>query len=274
MRISVVIPSYNRAWSLPRALDSVLAQRRQADEVIVVNDGSTDDTADMLVQRYAQVRVIHQNKRGVSAARNAGIQAASHPWIALLDSDDAWDDMKLLQQCAWLEANPEFLWVHCDETWIRNGLPLAQRRYHQKRGGDIFFDCLPRCVISPSAVLFHRDLLRQHNGFDEQLPACEDYDLWLRLCVHNEVGFVSQALVVKYGGHDDQLSRTTKVLDQYRIKALIKLLDHAPLSNAQREATIAMLRQKIDIVAQGAQKRGQADVVAALAQVRQRLKVS
>ncbi len=256
MQISVVIPTYNRAATLPRALDSVLAQTLPATEIIVLDDGSTDATADLVRSRYPNVGYLHQANRGVSAARNRAISQARSPWLALLDSDDAWHPDKLERQAAVADRAPHLRLIHCNETWRRNGQPLAQRSYHRKRGGRIFFDCLPRCVISPSAALLHRSLLEEHGGFDEGLPACEDYDLWLRITAHEAVGFEPSALVIKHGGHADQLSRRVPALDRLRVIALTRLLETGNLDDAQRAATRAMLIDKIDIVLGGARKRG------------------
>ena len=268
--VTVVIPSCNRAHTLPRALDSVLAQTLPAAEIIVVDDGSTDTTLTLLAERYPAVRCLrHARPRGVSAARNAGIAAARHDWIALLDSDDAWESNKLTRQMALARPDPGYRLVHCDERWLRRGQPLAQRRYHAKRGGEIFFDCLPRCVISPSAALLHRSLLNSTGGFDEDLPACEDYDLWLRICAREPVAFVAEPLVIKHGGHADQLSRTVPALDRFRIQALVKLLTTTSLTPEQRHAARAMLRLKRDIFVAGARKRGRdtvADTLTALCQ--------
>lgn len=256
MDISVVIPTHNRAALLPRALDAVFAQTHPAREVIVVDDGSTDATADLIGARYPDVILLRQSQAGVSAARNAGIRRARSEWIALLDSDDAWTVDKLAAQCEALAGDPACRLIHCDETWLRNGHPLAQKKYHQKRGGNIFYDCLQRCVISPSAVMLHRSLLDAHSGFDESLPACEDYDLWLRITADEAVGFVPRALVIKHGGHADQLSRTTPALDRFRVWALTNLIHGGTLTPQQAAAARATLGQKLDVVVQGARKRG------------------
>ena len=163
-------------------------------------------------------------RSGASHARNLGIRAAQGDWIALLDSDDAWLPRKLQRQVACLQRNPQLQLVHGEEIWIRNGVRVNPRKIHRKSGGMIFFSCLPRCVISPSAVLLKKSLLQQVGMFAEDLPVCEDYDLWLRITARHAVGFVEQAIVVKYGGHKDQLSRQYAALDCYRALALSRLL--------------------------------------------------
>ena len=262
--VSVVIPTYNRAGVLPRALDSVLAQSAPAREIIVVDDGSSDDTVAMLARDYPTVRCLATDHRGVSAARNTGVRASRGRWIALLDSDDLWLPDKLaLQHAAATRVGARRL-VHCDESWLRRGKPLAQRRYHRKGGGRVFIRSLARCVISPSAAFMDRALFARYGEFDETMPACEDYDLWLRITAFEAVDFVPSALVVKHGGHADQLSRTQPVLDRQRVRALTKLLDGPPLRRRQIAAVRTMLRQKIDIVRGGAMRRGHGIEVNAL----------
>lgn len=261
IEFSVVIPSYNRAGLLPRALDSILLQLHPPREIIVVDDGSCDATARLLRERYPTVRYHYQRHAGVSAARNTGIGLARSRWIALLDSDDAWAPDKLREQAAAIRANDGARLVHTNEIWIRNGARLRQKRRHRKYGGRIFEYCLPRCVISPSSSVLRADVFDDVGWFDESLKACEDYDLWLRICAAEPVLFVDQPLVVKFGGHADQLSRRTPGLDRYRIKALHKLLDSGVLSGHQRALTLATLQQKIRIVINGARKRGRDDVV-------------
>jgi len=252
--ISVVIPTYNRAVLLERALDSVMAQTLPADEIIVVVDGSTDNTSSMLKSRYPEVNLIQQDNQGVSAARNTGIAAARHDWIALLDSDDVWHQNKLEKQLQGLNNSSEYLFCHSDEIWIRNGVRVSQMNKHKKAGGHIFQHCLPLCVISPSAVVIHRLLFDEIGLFDETLPACEDYDLWLRLCSRYPVLYIDEALITKYGGHDDQLSRQYWGMDRFRIQALNKIISSAKLNDVDRDAAVKMMRSKINIYLAGAEK--------------------
>ena len=256
--VSVVIPTFNRASVITRALESILLQTRPPDEILVVDDGSTDDTAERVRAEFPGVRLIEQENRGVSAARNAGIRAATGTWIALLDSDDEWLAEKLDRQLRAVAANIEVDTVlcHTDEIWIRRGRRVNPMKKHRKLGGHIFEHCLPLCVISPSSALLHRRLFETVGWFDEDLPACEDYDLWLRVTARFPVLFIDEPLIVKHGGHDDQLSRRYWGMDRFRISALEKILAAATLSDADRAAAESMLAHKIAIYASGAQKRG------------------
>lgn len=256
MKISVVIPSFNRSGLLHRALSSLAAQRDRPDEIIVVDDGSTDGTRAMLRREFPEVRYVRQEHQGVSAARNHGIRRAACDWIALLDSDDEWHPDKLaLQRCA-LAADPAMLLCHTNEIWIRSGRRVNPMRKHNKHGGWIYRRCLPLCALSPSSTVIHRSLFDTLGMFDESLPACEDYDLWLRFCAQHPVLYLKRALVYKHGGHPDQLSRRHWGMDRFRVRALEKMLQGTPrLTEADFQATLATLVEKLRILVQGARKR-------------------
>ena len=259
MEISVVIPAWNRRDRLGRALDSVLAQTLPPREVIVVDDGSSDGTAGFVRRRYPGVRLLVQENHGVSHARNRGIEAARGDWIALLDSDDTWLPEKLARQRERLAAPGAPPVCHADEIWIRHGRRVNPKRRHAKPEGWIFRRCLPLCCVSPSTVLIRRDLFREVGLFDEELPACEDYDLWLRIFCRYPVALAAGPLAIRHGGHPDQLSRRYWGMDRFRIRALCGLLDGAALAPADRAAARAELGRKLDIFQQGARKRGRAD---------------
>ncbi len=260
-RVSVIVPTYNRHQFLGQTLDSVLAQTYSHFELIVVDDGSDDPTPDLLAAYGRDIQVIRQSHQGVSSARNTGIQAAQSEWIALLDSDDYWLPQKLESQIAHFKAHPDALICQTEEIWIRNGTRVNPKRRHQKFSGMIFEKCLPLCLVSPSAVMLHKTLFDEVGLFDENLPACEDYDLWLRMTWKYPVHLIDTPLIVKRGGHADQLSRMAE-LDKYRIQALVKILGKGCLSEAQHKAAHAMLAQKCAIFANGCRKRGRFDQAA------------
>lgn len=259
--VSVVIPTFDRQSVLPRALESVLAQTRPVDEIIVVDDGSTDGTAAMVADEFPMARLVGQENLGVSAARNRGIELATGEWIAFLDSDDEWKPEKIERQLLALAAHPMDRVCHTDEIWIRHHRRVNPRRKHAKFGGSIYRYCLPLCAMSPSSILIHRSVFDEVGVFDEDLPACEDYDLWLRICARLPVHYLDQALVVKYGGHPDQLSRRIWGLDRYRVRALEKILESGVLDDEDREATLRVLLEKIEIFLSGAEKRQRWDDV-------------
>lgn len=262
MQISVIIPSYNRMHTLARAIESVLSQDSPVDEIIVVDDGSSDGTASQISQRYPDIRLIQQSNRGVSAARNAGIDQASHPWIALLDSDDTWSPDKISEIRLAHQQHPEYRLFHSDEIWIRSGTRVNAMKKHLKSGGWIFERCLPLCVISPSAAVVYRSLLQSVGSFDESLPACEDYDLWLRICHQYPVYYIDHPLITKYGGHDDQLSRQYWGMDRFRIRSIYRLLRQDVLNEPYQAAAISMLISKLGVLLQGAKKHHNDEVIA------------
>lgn len=253
--VSVVIPTHDRRALIARAIDSVLAQTRPAEEILCVDDGSTDDTSRFLAEAYPSVRALRQPNRGVSAARNAGILAAAGAFVAFLDSDDEWRKTKLERQIQAMQASPGALLCHTNEIWIRNGRRVNPMKKHQKFGGLIFEKALPLCVISPSSVLVDRRLFDEVGLFDESLPACEDYDLWLRVCAWFPVLYLDEPLIVKYGGHPDQLSKRYWGMDRFRIHALRKILGQRDLRDDYRRAAEEELARKLEIFTRGAKKR-------------------
>jgi glycosyltransferase involved in cell wall biosynthesis len=255
VKVNVIIPTYNRAELLREAIESVLAQAYQDSELLVVDDGSTDRTRELVAVYGKRVTYIFQENRGVSSARNLGIRASTGELIAFLDSDDLWLPEKLEQQVTIMDQHPELQLCHTEEIWIRRGLRVNPKKKHKKYSGYIFQYCLPLCVISPSSVLIRRTLFDKVGYFDEHLPACEDYDLWLRITKEYPVHFIEKPLLIKRGGYPDQLSQKYWGIDRFRIQALEKLLQAGDLSHEQRTQTLQELWRKCQIVAKGCLKR-------------------
>jgi glycosyltransferase involved in cell wall biosynthesis len=256
--VSIIIPTYNRAGMLTEAIDSVLAQDFTDFELIVVDDGSTDDTPQILKAYGAKIRVMRQHNQGVSAARNRGITAASGRFIAFLDSDDLWQPGKLTSQIEFLQNTPDALICQTEEIWIRNGLRVNPKERHRKVSGMIFEQSLALCLVSPSAVMARPGLFEKFGLFDENLPACEDYDMWLRVSCRCPIYLINTPLIIKRGGHADQLSRQP-ALDKFRIQALKKILDSNVLTVDQYKAGVNVLKEKCVIYAAGCRKRGRTD---------------
>jgi len=254
--ISVVIPVYNRWGLLCSALSSVIEQTYYPSEIIVVDDGSDTPVTPELKERFPQVQFIRQPNGGVASARNNGIKKSTGSWIALLDSDDQWEKTKLEKQVALLQKHSGLLAVHTGEKWMRNGNEVIPPAYLDKSSKTLWERSLKNCLICPSSILLHRTLFDEIGWFDESLPVCEDYDFWLRLLLHTELGLVEERLVDKHGGHPDQLSTTTWGMDRYRVQSLEKILTTCSLLQEQEDALIYTLSEKLSILANGAAKRG------------------
>lgn len=252
MRISAIIPTYNRAELVCQAIDSVLQQKAEPDEIIVVDDGSTDATGVRLAAYGNTLNVIQQKNRGISGARNAGIKAAKNEWLAFLDSDDLWKPKKLQRQQEEMRQHPDYKICYTDEEWRKNGRWMNQKKIHKKYSGWIYEHCLPLCIISPSSAVLHRSLFEQFGFFDESLPACEDYDLWLRLSYRVPILYIPKKLIVKRQGHWESLSQQHS-LDKYRIVALVKMLESG-LDEKSAQKTMQEMAHKCEIYAQGCEK--------------------
>jgi glycosyltransferase involved in cell wall biosynthesis len=253
--VSVIIPTYNRCPLVREAIESVLAQRFRDFELIVVDDGSTDGTVGELGSFGGSLRLVRQDRKGVAAAQNSGVAVTRGRYIAFLDSDDLWLSNKLAIQTAFMEQNTDFEISQTEEIWLRRGVRVNRKEKHRKASGDIFRRSLDLCLVSPSAVMMTKALFERLGGFDEAFPVCEDYDLWLRIGVERGVALIPTALVVKRGGHPDQLSRSMWGMDRYRIVALQKLLQTG-LRGKERNWVIEVLKRKVGILCQGARKRG------------------
>ena len=255
-KVSVIVPTYNRADRLERALNSIVSQTCQDFELIVVDDGSTDKTY-QLMKSFPKAQYFYIKKNsGVSKARNVGLAFAKGELICFLDSDDLWKEKKIQIQSLWLENNKDSQICYTDEIWVRNGVRVNPMNRHRKYSGDIFRHCLGLCIVSPSSVMIRAKLFDEIGNFDESLPACEDYDLWLRIASKYAFHFIEEPLIIKYGGHSDQLSRKYWGMDRFRVVALKKLLDQNSLDKEKLKLTRSVFLEKCSILIKGFEKRG------------------
>jgi glycosyltransferase involved in cell wall biosynthesis len=256
-KVSVIVPTYNRASWLEETLRSVVSQTFKDFELIVIDDGSIDNTS-QIMQSFPDAQYFNMEKNsGVSRARNLGLDHAKGEFICFLDSDDLWDERKLEVQLHWMENNIDSQVCYTNEIWIRNGVRVNPMNKHRKYTGDIFRYCLALCIVSPSSVMLRKELFDKVGNFDESLPACEDYDLWLRIAVKNTFHFIEEPLIIKRGGHADQLSRKYWGMDRFRVSALKKLLDQDSLDKEKLQLTRAALVEKCSVLIKGFAKRGQ-----------------
>lgn len=257
--VSVIIPTHNRREYVRDAIASVVAQTCRDFELIVVDDGSDDDTGTVVADFSSVcpgVRYVRQANRGVSVARNTGVALSRGCYLAFLDSDDVWQPAKLERQLAFFGAHPQASICQTEEIWLRRGVRVNPHTKHRKMGGDIFARSLERCLVSPSAVMLRRAVFDRVGGFDPRLPACEDYDLWLRIGATQPIHLLDAPLVIRRGGHPDQLSHRFWGMDRFRVRALHKLLESDILSAGQRRLTVRVLQKKCAVLARGARKRG------------------
>lgn len=253
--VSVIIPTYNRGNWIKEAVESVLTQSYPNYELIVVDDGSSDDTGKALRSINSKIRYIFQPNSGPSSARNKGLELSRGEWIAFLDSDDLWKPEKLTAQMEAFQKEPQFKIFYTKEIWIRNGKFVNPRKKHTKYCGWIYPRCLPACIISPSSVIIHHSVFEEVGCFDTFLPVAEDYDLWLRISSRYPVKLIPEKLIIKRGGHPGQLSKIYWGIDRFRIIALEKMLNQSPLPVGWRVATLKELAKKAAILAKGSKKR-------------------
>jgi glycosyltransferase involved in cell wall biosynthesis len=257
--VTVIIPTYNRADFLNESIQSVVSQTFTDYELIVVDDGSSDHT-EAVVREFPEVRYVACSENsGVSYARNFGINLARGRYICFLDSDDLWIKNKLEAQIHWMEENADCQVCYTDEIWIRKGIRVNPMNKHRKCSGDIFPHSLPLCIVSPSSVLMRSSLFDEVGVFDENLPACEDYDLWLRISLKYPVYYIAEKLIVKKGGHADQLSAKYWGMDRFRVIALEKLLREPSLNGEKRVLVAKTLIEKCGILIKGFSKRGKTE---------------
>lgn len=254
---SVVIPTYNRRASLQKAIASVFCQDEQDFELIIVDDGSTDENQEFLKEIWQQnkMKALFSKKKGVSFARNLGVKNASSEWICFLDSDDLWHKQKLSRQKKFIQDTSCSVIFQTQEIWIRKGVRVNPPKKYYKRSGDIFSDCLRHCFITPSAVCLQKEVFLEVGGFDTHLPVCEDYDIWLRIAAKYPVGLIHQNLVTRFEGHQDQLSHTYPAMDRFRIYSLAKNIVRKEFSKEQTKSAYQVFQEKGKIYLQGAKKR-------------------
>jgi len=253
--VSVILPTFNRAWTLKDAVDSVLNQDYPYIELIVIDDGSEDNTQELLGRYKNRVVILKQENSGVSAARNAGIKNSHGEFIALLDSDDTWDKRKISCQVEFFKRHPEALICQTEEVWIRKGKRVNPKVKHKKPSGMIFEASLELCLVSPSAVMMRRQLFDLKGYFNEEFIVCEDYDLWLRVSATLPVFLIDKPYTIKRGGHTDQLS-SFHSQDKFRIRSLLNLIRSDSLTPVQAAKAKKVLKKKCTIYGNGCIKRG------------------
>lgn len=254
MKITAIIPTYNRAEFLSRTINSVLNQTYTIDEILLIDDGSTDQTQIVLEKFKSYMTVIQTENFGVSHARNIGIKSAKNDWLAFLDSDDEWCKDKIEKQIKLHEKN-NILFSHTAERWIRDGKNIKYPNKLAKPSGMCFLDNLSTCKIAASSVMVHKRVLNDVGLFDESMSVCEDYDMWLRVSEKYKVGLVKEEGIIKHAGHK-QLSSTIFAIDRYHIYSLQKFLECEYNNEVKKE-----IIKKSNILIKGALKHNNKDIL-------------
>lgn len=275
--ISIIIPTYNRKNLLSEAVDSVLTQNYHYYEIIIIDDGSSDQTITYLDKLKFDLAAIDKPTPTIKVksiphnghpgyVRNRGIEMAEGELIAFLDSDDLWNNDKLIKQVDYLYTHPEVSILHTAETWLRGAKTVSQTQRKHKREGDVFNDALAKCILGPSTVILRRTLIdeilsdsKENLLFNEQLEVGEDYELWLRICDRYAVGYINEPLIIKRGGLVDQLSVKYGQIEIFHLEALYTLLKCNKISDKNKPATLDMFKRKIEIYTNGCLKRGKKD---------------
>jgi glycosyltransferase involved in cell wall biosynthesis len=206
--ISVIIPTYNRGEYICETIESVFEQTYKDFEIIIVDDGSTDDTRQLIEPYLSRIKYIYQENAGVSAARNTGIIASESEYVAFLDSDDLWLTNKLKLQMEFLDSNPQLGMVYADACMFSNDQIIYSSFLKLKKFtsyGYIFGNLIKEDFIITSTVLVRREVFKDVGTFDESLSVAEDYDMWLRIARKYQIGLINECLV-KYRKHNTNIS--------------------------------------------------------------------
>jgi len=224
--VSVIIATHNRETLVTEAIDSVLAQSTKVREIIVVDDGSTDNTRSRLSHYGSRIRAFFQPNQGASRARNYGISEARGRWIAFLDDDDVWLREKIERQMQLARQEPNLQLIYCSDHAVDEQLQFRRTRHasHGNRG-DVFEKLLVQNFIFTSCVIARRDAIEQAGLMDPSLKFGEDWDLWLRIAARHSVDFVPEPLVLYRQSTTGCLTRDTKAVD--RLSAMQVILERA-----------------------------------------------
>ena len=220
-RVSIIIPVYNGEAFIKDAVESVLNQTFRDFELIVVNDGSEDNTEDVLLPYTRSIRYIKMENRGVSAARNMGIRRSKGEFVAFLDQDDAFHPRKLEVTVSYLDAHPDMAMVYTPIDRIDSEGTMLQRKRLKGHSGDIFPRLFLKSFIAPSMAVCRKKIFSEIGMFSETLSSeGEDYDLFLRIASRFKVGYVNEPLVI-YRLHPGNVSKTKQEVAPFRYEQVL-----------------------------------------------------
>ena len=252
-RVSIIIPTYNCARYLGRAIDSARAQTYKDYEILVIDDGSTDDTKDVVMQYGRQVIYLYQENRGVSAARNHAISKASGGLLAYLDADDMWYPEKLERQVAFLDAHQECGMVHSEISVINEQDEIVHDRFNEetKRSvpqGYCVQELLKCSHIQTLTVVERRNCFDRAGVFDERLPVAEDYLHWIMIAAEGQaVGYLAEPLAKYRWRTGSLMGSQTRLLEDY-VRICDILLHEKQIASRHGEEAAAILRDRLYLV--------------------------
>lgn len=250
--LGVIIPVYNRYFSLRDAIESVFLQSIKPSEIIIINDGSSFNYTDYLSSYLPKIRLINlSSNMGVSYARNAGIKASNSEYIAFLDSDDLFLSKKLEYQLNFMLEN-NYKISHTDEFWYRKDRWVNQCKTNVRYGGFILDKILDKCRVSPSSLMVHKSVF-QDFLFNENLKVCEDYEFCLRTACKYEIGYLNKKLIIKRAVEENSLSAGIKHIESIRLDILKNFYKEYEkvISNENKSAVLKEISRKEEIVKSG-----------------------
>lgn len=230
------MPVYQGERFVSKSIESILAQTVQAIELIIVNDGSSDNSAQIVSAYLGDPRVIYieQDNQGVATARNTALRHATGDYIGLCDQDDEWLPHKAAMQSAYLDANPQAGMVHGDVEYIDSeGRPLPHDPYFPKNiSGNCFATLFTGNAVMAVAAMARRSIINELGGFDPSIKYSDDYDLWLRITAEHEVGYIDEP-VARYRWHENNNSHHHLAIRQNTLKVLRKIEKSFPAKCAE-----------------------------------------
>lgn len=244
--MSVIIPVFNAGTTIARSIDSVLAQRFPPREIIVVDDGSTDDSPDRINAYGKDVQYLRKPNGGAASARNMGILQSRCDWVAFLDADDEWEPHRLLAQMSYLKKHPEILFVFSDMSHYEHGR-IVHQSYFAYKGFRvpptelIWHKLLCDCFIFTPTVLAKKSVLIEAGLFPEDFRVAEDYYLWLQVAKRYPMGFVDEPLVRRY--KENSSSLTTNIIQMLENK--LRIYDWIERDNTDGDIKSLILRQRL-----------------------------